>query len=81
MTADHITPHREWPKDDLGRPLPGLDSPENLRAAHGSRGSAEHNPCYQCDPRGRHCNQSRGAGNRVNRQPPTQQRENHSRTW
>lgn len=77
MTADHIIPYRDWPKDTHGRPLPGLDAPENLRAAHGSRGIAEHNPCYMCDPRGRYCNQSRGAGNRA----PHDQPEPHSRPW
>jgi len=74
-TADHIIPHRDWPKDHNGQPLPGLDHPENLRAAHGTRGPAEHNPCYECDPRGRYCNQSRGAGKRA------QQPEHHSRPW
>jgi 5-methylcytosine-specific restriction endonuclease McrA len=76
-TADHIIPYRNWPKDDHGRPLPGLDSPDNMRAAHGTRGPAEHNPCYQCTPQGRYCNQSRGAGNRGK----TQHTEPHSRTW
>lgn len=76
-TADHIIPHHLWPKDDAGRPLPGLDHIDNLRAAHGSRGPAEHNPCYMCDPRGRHCNQSRGAGNRTRTHEP----EPHSKEW
>lgn len=78
ITADHIIPHRAWPKDTAGKPLPGLDYIENLRAAHGSRGPAAHNPCYQCDPRGRMCNQSRGAGHRAQKEP---QPEHHSRPW
>lgn len=81
ITADHIVSYKDWPKDDTGRPHPGLDSPENLRAAHGTRGTAQHNPCYQCDtrrwPYGRMCNQSRGAGNTVKQVTE----EPHSRSW
>lgn len=78
ITADHIIPHHLWPKDAHGNPLPGLDNPDNLRAAHGSRGPAQHNPCYECSPRGRMCNQSRGAGHRAKTQPPP---DPHSRPW
>lgn len=78
ITADHIISWRDWPKDANGKPLPGVDAADNLRPAHGTRGPAEHNPCYQCDPKGRLCNQSRGAGNRVKQ--PTQP-ERHSREW
>lgn len=74
-TVDHVISHKDWPRDETGQPLPGLDDPDNLRAAHGSRGTAQHNPCTQCDPRGRYCNQSRGAG-----QPP-RDNEPHSRRW
>lgn len=74
ITADHIIPYSEWPPG-----VPGLDDLDNLRAAHGSRGPAEHNPCYLCDPRGRMCNQSRGSGTRAIR--PSPETDNHSRTW
>lgn len=77
ITADHIISYKDWPKDHQGQPLPGLDHPDNLQAAHGSRGTAEHNPCYQCTPKGRYCNQSRGG--QSNRQQPLQ--EPHSRPW
>lgn len=80
ITVDHIVPDRDWPKDLLGRPLPGLDDPGNLRAAHGTRGVAPNNPCLNCDvtrwPRGRLCNQSRGAGRTV-----ADQSETHSQIW
>lgn len=79
ITADHIIPYRDWPKDENGNPHKGLDDTTNLQAAHGTRGAAEHNPCYQCDPRGRMCNQSRGAGNRVPTRPP--EPDHHSRHW
>jgi hypothetical protein len=80
ITADHIIPYKDWPKNAAGNPLPGLDDLTNLRAAHGSRGPAEHNPCYMCNPRGRMCNQSRGAGTRA--LPPSQETaDNHSRPW
>lgn len=75
QTVDHIIPHRDWPKDADGQPLPGLDHPDNLRPAHGTRGVAAHNRCYMCDPRGRLCNQSRGAGYASAQQEP------HSRSW
>jgi hypothetical protein len=78
ITADHIVTYVSWPKDAEGELLPGFDDPSNLRAAHGTRGPAEHNPCMLCDrvkwPRGRMCNQSRGAGRE--KQP-----EIHSRAW
>lgn len=77
ITADHIIPYRDWPKDHLGRPLKGLDDPDNMRAAHGTRGNAAHNPCYQCNPQGRYCNQSRGAGRVIT--PAVD--EPHSRPW
>lgn len=79
ITADHVIPYRDWPKDETGKPLPGLDFPDNMRAAHGTRGPAEHNPCYQCNPRGRYCNQSRGAGTVTPQQKPPH--EPHSRNW
>lgn len=80
ITTDHIIPHRDWPRDHLGQPLPGLDDPDNLRAAHGTRGVAQHNPCLECGgpgtpwPHGRMCNQSRGAG-------AAGPEETHSRSW
>lgn len=77
ITVDHIIRAKDWPKDADGKPLPGLDDPDNLRAAHGSRGIADHNPCHECDPvrwpRGRMCNQSRD----TQPAPP----EHHSRSW
>lgn len=80
ITVDHIRSFRDWPTDELGQPLPGLDSAENLRPAHGTRGIAEPNPCHQCDPtrwpRGRLCNQSRGPGTTT----PTDV-EPHSKNW
>lgn len=83
ITADHIISYRDWPKDSQGLPLPGLDDLDNLRAAHGTRGSAQHNPCMECDPQrwpyGRMCNQSRGARNVVaQRETP---HEPHSQDW
>lgn len=79
ITADHIVSFRDWPKDHNGDPLPGLDHPDNLQAAHGSRGVGDPNPCHQCDParwpRGRNCNQSKGAGSK----PHTP--EIHSQDW
>lgn len=78
ITMDHIVSFRDWPTNELGQPLPGLDSPDNMRVAHGTRGIAPPNPCHQCDPvkwpNGRLCNQSRGHGS-------THQPEPHSRTW
>jgi 5-methylcytosine-specific restriction endonuclease McrA len=80
ITVDHIIPHRDWPKNELGQAIDGFDHPDNLRAAHGSRGVGEHNPCRECDPQkwpqGRHCNQSRGAGDTINANL-----EPHSRSW
>jgi 5-methylcytosine-specific restriction endonuclease McrA len=74
ITVDHIISAKDWPPG-----VPGLDNPDNLRAAHGSRGVGEHNPCHECDPtrwpNGRHCNQSKGAGT------PVIPQEHHSRTW
>lgn len=71
ITVDHVIPYRDWPKDHEGKPLPGLDSPDNLKAAHGTRGSAEANPCNECG--GKLCNQSRGASSPMG--------EAHSRRW
>lgn len=77
QTADHVVPYKDWPEDGNGNKLPGADEPDNLRAAHGSRGPGTHNPCTQCDParwpHGRMCNQSRGAA--------ADQAEPHSRRW
>lgn len=66
ITADHIISARDWPPG-----LPGLDDPDNLQAAHGSRGVAVHNRCTICH---RLCNQSKGAGG-------APQVETHSRRW
>lgn len=73
-TVDHLIPHKLWPKDPTGQPLPGLDDPNNLAPAHGTRGTAQHNPCNTPPCNGRLCNQSRGAGDTT---PP----ETHSRNW
>jgi hypothetical protein len=79
-TVDHIVSFRDWPTDELGQPLPGLDDPDNLRPSHGTRGIAEANPCHECDPqrwpRGRLCNQSRGSGTK-----PVTLTEPHSQNW
>lgn len=83
ITADHIIPFRLWPRDNNGKPLPGLDAADNLRPAHGTRGTAEHNYCYQCDrtkwPHGRLCNQSRSGDQ--HRRHAADTTEPHSRKW
>jgi hypothetical protein len=61
-TADHIITAKLWPRDEHGKPLPGMDDLGNLQPAHGTMGSGRdriHNRCPVC---GRLCNQSRGAG-------------------
>jgi hypothetical protein len=61
-TADHVITAKLWPKDERGRPLPGLDDLSNLRPAHGTMGAGRtvvHNRCPTCS---RLCNQSRGSG-------------------
>jgi hypothetical protein len=66
-TADHIISAKFWPRDAAGRPLPGLDGPDNLQPAHGTMGAGRgrvQNRCAVCvgpDGRGRLCNQSKGA--------------------
>lgn len=75
ITADHVIPYKHWPKDANGQPLPGLDMPENMKAAHGTRGTALANPCPTC---GRLCNQSRGSGGGT---ANAAQPERHSRPW
>jgi hypothetical protein len=73
ITVDHIVTVRDWPRDAFGELLPGVDDPENLRAAHGSRRPrAPDNPCPECRVL---CNQARGAGSR------TPIPETHSRIW
>jgi 5-methylcytosine-specific restriction endonuclease McrA len=80
-TIDHVIPVRDWPRAPDGTLLPGVDHESNLQPAHGTRGKAEHNPCHECDPvrwpRGRLCNQTRGA-NGPRSEPDG---DGHSRTW
>lgn len=62
QTADHVIPHKLWPRDDRGRMLPGFNDLTNLCPAHGAMGPGRgtaHNYCPTC---GRACNQIRGAG-------------------
>lgn len=63
-TADHIITAKLWPKDERGKPLPGMDDLINLRPAHGTKEPGVLNRCPVC---GRLCNQSRGAGPRGGR--------------
>ena len=59
LTVDHIISARDWPRDEYGAHLPGLDDLTNLAPAHGTRSPrAPDNPCPTC---GVLCNQSRGA--------------------
>lgn len=61
-TANHIVPAKRWPRDENGRPLPGMDDLSNLEPAHGTLGAGplvRHNRCPVC---GKLCNQSLGAG-------------------
>jgi hypothetical protein len=71
VTADHIISVKDWPPG-----VPGVDYPDNLQAAHGTRRPhGVDNPCFVCDPRrGRLCNQSKGAGH-------APKGEQHSRAW
>lgn len=66
-TVDHVISVRDWPEG-----VHGVHEPENLQAAHGSRGVGVSNPCPVC---GKLCNQSKGAGH--GREPG----EIHSRVW
>jgi hypothetical protein len=66
-TADHRIPAKLWPKGADGKPLPGLDSIDNLGPAHGTMGGRQpDNPCGVC---GELCNQKRGA--RIKHRPQT----------
>jgi 5-methylcytosine-specific restriction endonuclease McrA len=56
-TGDHIIPYSRWPKDNLGRPLPGLHDVTNVQPAHGTIGNVRVNRCHICK---RVCNQSKG---------------------
>jgi hypothetical protein len=61
-TGDHIIPVRQWPRDDRGKLLPGVDSKENLMPAHGTMRPGHLNPCPVCH---RLCNQSKGGRRRT----------------
>lgn len=78
MTVDHVVPRKHWPRDEYGQLLPGVDDPENLRPAHGTRGPrADPNRCMVC---GQLCNQNRGTGKAPMR-VDWEQAEPHSRDW
>lgn len=58
LTADHVIPYTKWPRDHRGKLLPGFNSRENMRPAHGTMGNKL--PPNRCPICRRLCNQSRG---------------------